>query len=198
MFDPASISAALGSAKTILDLLKNANDAQLALRISSEIANVQGKLIDVQQQALDLQQENHQLRGEIERSRSYRQHHSVIWKLLREGEKDGPYCPACLGEGREMRLVLRKHVDQSGKHRLTRIPRRSTTLIRAKKRRVGRRKKRSQRLRCRRAWCPTIISTEPTSQSRRRIFLGIRSLNYHPLILPTAVRTALSRKGNLP
>jgi hypothetical protein len=42
MFDPASISAALGSVKAILDLLKGANDAQLAIRISSEVANVQG------------------------------------------------------------------------------------------------------------------------------------------------------------
>jgi uncharacterized coiled-coil DUF342 family protein len=65
MFDPASISAALASAKTILDLLKNANDAQLALRISGEIANLQGKLIDVQQQALALQNENQSLRDEI-------------------------------------------------------------------------------------------------------------------------------------
>jgi hypothetical protein len=121
VFDPASISAALGSAKTILDLLKNANDAQLAIKISSEIANVQGRLIDVQQQALDLQQENHHLRGEIEKSRSYRQHHSVIWKL-REGREDGPYCPACLGEGRDMRLILRNHVDQSGDHWFTHCP----------------------------------------------------------------------------
>jgi hypothetical protein len=65
MFDPASISAALGSAKAILDLLKGANDAQLAIRISGEVANVQGRLIDVQQQALDIQNENQNLRDEI-------------------------------------------------------------------------------------------------------------------------------------
>jgi hypothetical protein len=51
MFDPSTISAALGSANAILDLLKNANDAKLAMAISTEVANVQGKLIDVQQQA---------------------------------------------------------------------------------------------------------------------------------------------------
>jgi hypothetical protein len=71
MFDASSITAALGSAKTILDLLKNANDAQLAMKISSEVANLQGKLIDVQQQALALQQDNQQLRGEIEKFRSH-------------------------------------------------------------------------------------------------------------------------------
>ena len=55
MFDPASIVAALTSARNILDLAKNANDAHLAMKISSEVANVQGRLIDVQQQTLALQ-----------------------------------------------------------------------------------------------------------------------------------------------
>jgi prophage DNA circulation protein len=65
MFDPTTINAALTSVKAILDLLKNANDAQLAMKISSEVANVQGKLIDVQQQALALQNDNQTLRDEI-------------------------------------------------------------------------------------------------------------------------------------
>jgi hypothetical protein len=64
MIDPATISAALTSVKAILDLAKNANDAQLAMKISSEVANVQGRLIDVQQQALSIQDENQRLREE--------------------------------------------------------------------------------------------------------------------------------------
>jgi hypothetical protein len=114
MFDSASIAAALGSAKTILDLLKNANDAQLAMKISTEVANVQGQLIDVQQQTLALQSDNQQLRAEVEKYRSYAQHHSVIWRLHPDGKEDGPFCPACQGEGREMRLILRPHIDQTG------------------------------------------------------------------------------------
>ena len=114
MFDPASIAAALGSAKAILDLAKNANDAQLAIKISTEVANVQGKLIDVQQQAMALQLENQQLRAEIDKFRSYVQHHSVIWRLRPDGAEDGPFCPGCVGEGREMRLILRPHIDQTG------------------------------------------------------------------------------------
>jgi hypothetical protein len=42
MFDPASIGAALTSTRTIIDLLRNANDAQLAMKISSEVANLRG------------------------------------------------------------------------------------------------------------------------------------------------------------
>ena len=88
MFDPASISAALGSAKVILDLLKNANDAQLAIKISTEVGNVQGRLIDVQQQALALQNENQDLRDEIRQLKA----------KLAETVEAQP-CPKCLRKG---------------------------------------------------------------------------------------------------
>jgi hypothetical protein len=116
MFDPASIAAALGSVKTILDLAKNANDAQLAIKISTEVANVQGKLIEVQQAAIALQLENQELRAAINKFHSYVQHHSVTWRLRPDGKEDGPFCPVCIGEGREMRLILRPHIDQTGEN----------------------------------------------------------------------------------
>src|SRR5579863_3702710 len=116
MFDPASMTAALGSAKIILDLLKNANDAQLAMKISSEVASLQGRLIDVQQQTLALQNENHELRDQIrqmtrakEEENSFQFMHGVYWKtrIIRGVHKDeegnqiseqrweGPFCPLC-------------------------------------------------------------------------------------------------------
>jgi hypothetical protein len=49
MLDPTSIMAAVGSLKTILDLALNVKDAQIALRISTAVADAQGRLIDVQQ-----------------------------------------------------------------------------------------------------------------------------------------------------
>jgi hypothetical protein len=122
MFDPASIGAALSSAKTIIDLVKNANDGQLAIRVSSAVAEVQGRLIEVQQQALDLQQENDKLRADIEKSRNYVQHHSAIWKIRPDGTEDGPFCPHCVGEGREMRLVLWNQADQTRTYWLTHCP----------------------------------------------------------------------------
>src|SRR5271163_3940515 len=88
MFDPASISAALGSAKAILDLLKGANDAQLAMRISAEVASVQGRLIEVQQQALDLQNENQNLRDDIRQLKT---------KLAETVEAEP--CPRCNRKG---------------------------------------------------------------------------------------------------
>ena len=63
MFDPLTISSALSSTKTIYDLLKGASDTHLAMKVSSEVANIQGKLIDVQQQTLTIQQENQELRS---------------------------------------------------------------------------------------------------------------------------------------
>src|ERR1035441_10682055 len=88
MFDPASIGGALSSAKVILDLLKNANDAQLAMKISTEVANVQGRLIDVQQQALALQNETQDLRDEIRQLKT---------KLAETVEAEP--CPSCLRKG---------------------------------------------------------------------------------------------------
>jgi hypothetical protein len=113
MHDLASIYAALGSAKTIVELVKNANDAQLTVKVASEVLNLQGKLMDVQQQALEIQTDNQQLRAEIEKFRSYVHHHSVTWRVRPDGTQDGPFCPICNGEGRDMRLSPLPHVDQS-------------------------------------------------------------------------------------
>ena len=112
MIDTSTLGAALTSLKAIIDLVRNANDAQLAMKISSEIANVQGRLIDVQQQTLALQAENQELRTEIDKCRSFVFHHSVNWKLLSDGSEDGPFCPVCVSEGVSMRLILRG-VDQT-------------------------------------------------------------------------------------
>jgi hypothetical protein len=106
MADLASIAAALTSVRTIIDLVKNAKDAQLAMTISSELGNIQGKLIDVQQQTLTIQQENQQLRGELQKLRSSNHHHSVMWRQRDDGTEDGPFCPICVSEAREMRLTI--------------------------------------------------------------------------------------------
>jgi hypothetical protein len=119
MFDTATIGAALTSAKVILELAKNANDAQLAMKISSEIANLQARLIDVQQQALALQAENQDLRDDIrkmkriiEEEESFEYLHGMYWKTRSGPPKqdfdehgneivvseilwDGPFCPIC-------------------------------------------------------------------------------------------------------
>jgi hypothetical protein len=113
MADLASIGAALGSVKTLFDLAKNAQDTHLAMKISSEVANIQGQLIDLQQQTLAIQQENQQLRAELERFRSSTYHHSVTWKRRPDGTEDGPFCPVCVAENREMRLALVPRVNQS-------------------------------------------------------------------------------------
>lgn len=49
-----SIIAALGSVKTLWELARNAQDAQLTMKISAELGNIQGQLIDVQHQAIAL------------------------------------------------------------------------------------------------------------------------------------------------
>jgi hypothetical protein len=118
MFDPATMGAALASLKTIVDLMRNANDAQLSLKISGEVAQVQGRLLDVQQQALTLHFENERLRAENEKLRSRVFHHSVNWRILLDGTEDGPFCPICASEGRDMRLAMSRGIplDQTVWH----------------------------------------------------------------------------------
>ena len=118
MFDPTTVGTAIASLKTIVDLMRNANDAQLSLKISSEVAQVQGKLLDVQQQALTLHGENGKLRAENDRLKSSVFHHSVNWRTLPDGLEDGPFCPVCAGEGRDMRLMMSRGipVDQTVWH----------------------------------------------------------------------------------
>jgi hypothetical protein len=88
MADLASIGVALGSVKTLFDLAKSAHDTQLAMKITAEVLNIQGKLIDVQQQAIALQSENQTQREEINRLKA---------KLAETVEFDP--CPSCGKKG---------------------------------------------------------------------------------------------------
>ena len=104
MFDPVSMTAALTSLKSIIYLAKGANNAQLAMHISSEVAQIQERLIDVQQQVLGLQTENQQLRDTVRRMSEIAAFRAAVsfdgkvyWK--RDCEKwDGPFCPVCLDD----------------------------------------------------------------------------------------------------
>jgi hypothetical protein len=111
MTDLSSLGAALTSVKTLWELAKNAQDAQLAMKISAELGTIQGQLIDVQQQTLAIQQENHQLRGEIAKYKTFVQHHSVMWRQIPDGKEDGPFCPVCIAADREMRLLVVPQAD---------------------------------------------------------------------------------------
>jgi hypothetical protein len=113
MGDLTSIVAALGSIKTLWDLVKNAQDAQLAMKISGELGNIQAQLISVQQQVLSTQEESQILRKEVERYKSFVFHHSVNWRLISSGGEDGPFCPTCLTEGFETRLSMGYRESQS-------------------------------------------------------------------------------------
>jgi predicted nucleotide-binding protein len=63
-FPKGRIRAAFEEVRRVLER-EFANDAQLAMKMSSEVANVPGRLTDVRQQALALQNENQGLRDEI-------------------------------------------------------------------------------------------------------------------------------------
>jgi hypothetical protein len=122
MADLARIGAALGSVNTLWELVRNAQDAQLAMKISAELGNIQGQLIAVQQQVLSAQEESQNLRKEVERYRSFVFHHSASWHQLPSGLEDGPFCPTCLSEGFETRLSIAFRESQSTDYRTLYCP----------------------------------------------------------------------------
>jgi len=114
MFDPATLGAALTSLKTVIDLARNANDAQLAMRIQSELAILQGRLLDVQQQALALQTENQELKSTIAAFNDNQAFGDSL-EFDRRGlyKRDGPngpeyYCSACWDDNKKRVRVYGK------------------------------------------------------------------------------------------
>lgn len=114
MFDMASIGAALTSARAILDLAKNANDAQLSMKIGAETADLLAKLSEVQRQALALQSENQELKARLDAfndDKEFRK--SLDYDKRGYYKRNGVggqelYCSQCLDEkNQRIRLALR-------------------------------------------------------------------------------------------
>jgi hypothetical protein len=109
MADLGSIGVALGSVKTLFDLAKSAQDVHLAMKINTEVANIQGQLIDVQQKTLALQSENQTQRDEINQLKA---------QLAETAEFDP--CPRCRKKGWHVASSDRDPTfgDLGGSHRV--------------------------------------------------------------------------------
>ena len=71
MAELAGIGAALSTVKTLWDLAKSVKDANVGMKITAELGNIQGQLIDVQQKTISIQQTNQELRDELQRYKSF-------------------------------------------------------------------------------------------------------------------------------
>jgi hypothetical protein len=104
-----AIKGIVGLAKTSSDLeLKQQSDEAL-----EKVFEAKQKYFDLQESYFELGRENRELKTELEKGRSYVFHHSVNWRILADGSEDGPFCPICVTEGKDMRLMLRDHVAQT-------------------------------------------------------------------------------------
>jgi hypothetical protein len=104
-----AIKGIVGLAKTSSHLeLRRQSDEAL-----EKVFDAKQKYFDLQESYFELGRENRKLKTELEKSRSYVFHHSVSWRILADGSEDGPFCPICVTEGKDMRLTLRDHVDQT-------------------------------------------------------------------------------------
>jgi hypothetical protein len=103
MLDFIAVTGALTAIKTISDIAKNINSAEL----TQEIIELQGSILEMQKEMFEMQAETLQLREEnqglrkslkIQDDAEYEQ--DVYWK--REGNDfSGPFCTVCLDKDRQ-------------------------------------------------------------------------------------------------
>jgi hypothetical protein len=113
------IASGLSALKAAADLARTLRDAAKAGSLKPDefagrIAEVYDYIGDSKEAVLNAQESLSQLRAENERLKAYVFHHSVNWRTLPNGTEDGPFCPSCVSEGVDMRLLLNPVVDQTG------------------------------------------------------------------------------------
>jgi len=115
----AAIAAGFASLRTAAELTRLTRDALKSgadpADLAGRIAEIYDYIIDSKQALLAAQEELTRTMAEIERLRSFRFHHSVSWRIISDGSEDGPFCPICVAQQTDMRLMIRNVVpaDQS-------------------------------------------------------------------------------------
>jgi hypothetical protein len=103
MFDASNLTAALTAIGSLIGLAGKADTVEF----NQKIIEVQKGLIATQVDFLKLIEENVRLKADLENGKMWEFHHSVSWKKLPGGTEEGPYCPACRADRREMPLTMR-------------------------------------------------------------------------------------------
>ena len=97
MIEFATVTAALGAVKTISEIAKNVNSAELTQKIielQNSILALQQQLFEIQTESLTLKQENRDLQDVITKGRELVFAAEAYWRKI-DGGFDGPYCPMC-------------------------------------------------------------------------------------------------------
>jgi len=97
MIEFATVTGALAAVRTISEIAKNINSAELnqkVIDLQNSILELQQQLFEFQTQNLTLKAEKRELLETIEREHQLIFKHEVYWKKLDESY-DGPYCPTC-------------------------------------------------------------------------------------------------------
>lgn len=121
MFDVA-FGRARASIKTILNLLKGANNGQLAVKVSAEDANIQVKLIDGRQQTLEIQQDNQELRSQLDKYRKRREEEEAVESKRREELNDKLIDASSEGYFDTVMELLTKGADANAKGKYDNTP----------------------------------------------------------------------------
>jgi hypothetical protein len=86
-------------------------NADEALEITNSLAELSSVLTSLHLAAVELSNENFELKQRLRAGNDlqafkaqYRLLETVCWKVNESGDRDGPYCPNCVDEGKERRL----------------------------------------------------------------------------------------------
>jgi hypothetical protein len=97
MIEFATVTAALGAVKTISEIAKNVNNAELTQKIielQNSILALQQQLFEMQTENLTLKQEKRELQDVIAKGQELVFAAEAYWRKT-DGAYDGPYCPMC-------------------------------------------------------------------------------------------------------
>ncbi len=112
MFDIATISTALGSVKTAIDitkLLKESSgtlqkaevDLKLAELINS-LADVKIKMADIKEALLESENEKKELKAKLTLQAKLEFEMPYYWTIEKDGKKDGPFCQLCYDKEKKL------------------------------------------------------------------------------------------------
>ena len=112
MFDIGSVSAAIGSVKTAIDIAKVLKDnsdiyenAEVKLQLAnliSALADAKMEIAEVQELLINSEKEKKELQDQIALKESLLFEPPYYWRILENDDREGPYCQVCYDKEKKL------------------------------------------------------------------------------------------------
>ena len=112
MFDIATISTALGSVKTAIDITKLLKESSGTLQkaeidhklaeLTNSLVDVKLKMADIKEALLESENEKNELKEKLELTKKLEFEMPYYWHNKEDGAKDGPFCQLCYDKEKKL------------------------------------------------------------------------------------------------